>query len=60
MKAGPYKITWRVAAGLNGKAKAVASGGAGAPTGTFTGTVSNAAPDVRIAADGKTVVTETP
>jgi hypothetical protein len=60
VKAGPYKITWRVAAGLNGKAKAVASTGAGAPTGTFTGTVSNAAPDVRIAADGKTVVTETP
>ena len=26
VKAGPYKITWRVAAGLNGKAKAVAAG----------------------------------
>jgi hypothetical protein len=60
VKAGPYKVTWRVAAGLNGKAKAVTAGGGGAPTGTFTGTVSNAAPDVRIAADGKTVVTESP
>jgi hypothetical protein len=60
VRAGPYKITWRVAAGLNGKAKAVGSTGGGAPSGTFTGTVSNAAPDVRIAADGKTVVTESP
>jgi hypothetical protein len=59
VKAGPYKLSWRVAAGLNGKAKAVASGGGAAPSGTFTGTVSNAAPDVRIADDGKTVVNET-
>jgi hypothetical protein len=44
---------------LNGKAKAVAAGG-GAPTGTFAGTVSRAAPKVRIAADGKTVVIESP
>jgi hypothetical protein len=60
VKAGPYKVTWRVAAGLNGKAKAVTAGGGGAPTGTFSGTVSNKAPDVRIAADGKTVVSESP
>ena len=59
VKAGPYKLSWRVAAGLNGKAKAVASGGGAAPSGTFTGTVSNEAPDVRIADDGKTVVNET-
>ena len=59
VKAGPYKLSWRVAAGLNGKAKAVASGGGAAPSGTFTGTVSNEAPDVRIAEDGKTVVIET-
>ncbi|HEX3278309.1 MAG TPA: hypothetical protein VHR40_07285 [Thermoleophilaceae bacterium] len=59
VKAGPYKITWRVAGGLNGKAKAVTSGG-GTPTGSFAGTVSRAAPQVRIAADGKTVVTESP
>jgi hypothetical protein len=60
VKAGPYKITWRVAAGLNGRAKAVASTGSGPPTGTFSGTVAKAAPDVRIAADGKTVVIESP
>ena len=59
VKAGPYKLSWRVAAGLNGKAKAVASGGGAAPSGAFTGTVSNEAPDVRIADDGKTVVNET-
>jgi hypothetical protein len=60
VKAGPYKVSWRVAAGLNGKAKAVAAGGGPAPTGTFSGTVSRAAPEVRVADDGKTVVTETP
>jgi hypothetical protein len=59
VKAGPYKITWRVAAGLNGKAKAVTAGGGEAPRGTFSGTVSDEAPDVRIASDGKTVVNET-
>ena len=59
VKAGPYKLSWRVAAGLNGKAKAVAAGGGAAPSGTFTGTVSDAAPKVRIADDGKTVVNET-
>jgi hypothetical protein len=59
VKAGPYKVAWRVSAGLNGKAKAVAAGGGPAPTGTFSGTVSRAAPKVRIADDGKTVVTET-
>ena len=59
VKAGPYKVSWRVAAGLNGKAKAVAAGGGQAPTGSFSGTVSRAAPKVRVADDGKTVVTET-
>ena len=59
VKAGPYKVAWRVAAGLNGKAKAVAAGGGPAPTGSFSGTVSRAAPEVRVADDGKTVVTGT-
>jgi hypothetical protein len=58
VKAGPYEVSWRVAAGLNGKAKAVVTGG-GAPTGSFSGSVSNAAPKVRIADDGKTVVSGT-
>jgi hypothetical protein len=59
VKSGPYKVSWRVSAGLNGKAKAVAAGGGPAPTGTFSGTVSRAAPEVRVADDGKTVVTGT-
>jgi hypothetical protein len=59
VRAGPYKVAWRVAAGLNGKAKAVTAGGGGAPTGSFSGTVSRKAPQVRVADDGKTV-TETP
>src|SRR5215217_2684180 len=59
VKAGRYKVSWRVAAGLNGKAKAVAEGSGAAPTGSFSGTVSNAAPKVRVADDGKTVVSET-
>jgi hypothetical protein len=58
VKAGPFEVSWRVAAGLNGKAKAVATGG-GVPTGSFSGSVSRAAPKVRIANDGKTVVIET-
>jgi hypothetical protein len=58
VKAGPYEVSWRVAGGLNGNAKAVATGG-GAPTGSFSGNVSRAAPKVRIAADGKTVIDET-
>ena len=43
---------------VSGKAKAVAGGG-GTPTGSFSGSVSRAAPKVRIANDGKTVIDET-
>jgi len=56
VQAGDYKIDWRVAAGLDGKAKAVAAGGGPAPRGQFTGTIPNAAPDVRVADDGHTIV----
>jgi hypothetical protein len=59
VKAGPYEIDWRVAAGLDGKARAVSAGGGEAPSGSFSGTVSDAAPDVRVADDGKTVVSGT-
>jgi hypothetical protein len=55
--AGPYVIKYRVAAGLNGKAKAVVAGG-GAPVGGFTGEVSNKAAHSEVAADGHTVVNE--
>jgi hypothetical protein len=57
--AGDFKVRWRVAAGLDGKAKAVAVGGGPAPRGSFSGTVSNEAPDVRVADDGKTIVNGT-
>ena len=59
VQAGDYRIDWRVAAGLDGKAKAVAAGGGPAPRGQFAGTISNAAPDVRVADDGHTIVNGT-
>ena len=37
VRAGDYKIAWRVNAGLDGKAKAVAQGGGPAPRGVFAG-----------------------
>ena len=59
VQAGDFKIDWRVAAGLDGKAKAVAAGGGPAPRGQFSGTISDVAPDVRVADDGKTIVSGT-
>jgi hypothetical protein len=59
VRAGEYKLDWKVAAGLDGKAKAVAPGGGPAPSGSFTGTISDEAPDVRVADDGKTIVSGT-
>jgi hypothetical protein len=59
VQAGDFKVSWRVAAGLDGKAKAVAMGGGPAPRGSFSGKVSDAAPDVRVADDGKTIVNGT-
>jgi hypothetical protein len=57
VRSGPYKICWRVNAGLDGKAKAKAFQGTPI-AGEFTGTVSDAAPDARIADDGHTVIEE--
>ena len=59
VEAGDYEVNWKVAAGLDGKAKAVAPGGGPAPQGSFSGTVSDEAPDVRVADDGKTIVSGT-
>jgi hypothetical protein len=56
VRAGDFEVSWRVAAGLDGKAKAVAPGGGPAPRGSFSGTISDEAPEVRVADDGKTVV----
>ena len=58
VEAGDFDIRWRVAAGLDGKAKAVGAGGGEAPRGSFTGTVSDEAPDARIGDDGHTVIEE--
>jgi hypothetical protein len=57
--AGDFKIDWRVNAGLDGKAKAVTPGGGPAPRGQFSGTISDKAPTVRVADDGKTIVNGT-
>jgi hypothetical protein len=56
---GPFELSYAIAAGLGGKAKAVGPGDA-QPQGTFKGTISSAAPVSRIADDGRTVVTEAP
>jgi hypothetical protein len=58
VRAGPYRICWRVNAGLDGKAKAKPSGGP--ITGEFRGEVSNVAPDARIGDDGRTVIESEP
>jgi hypothetical protein len=54
--AGKYSLKYAVAAGLDGKAKAILASG-GTPAGEFKGIVSNKAPDTKVADDGKTVVT---
>jgi hypothetical protein len=59
VQAGDFNVNWAVAAGLDGKAKAVAMGGGPAPRGSFSGTISNEAPDVRVADDGSTIVNGT-
>lgn len=56
---GPFELTYAVAAGLGGKAKAVGPGDA-QPKGSFKGTISSAAPISRIGADGRTVVNPAP
>jgi hypothetical protein len=56
VKAGDFDIDWKVAAGLDGKAKAVSAGGGPPPSGSFSGQVSDEAPEVRVADDGETVV----
>lgn len=59
VKAGGYRLCWRVNAGLYGKAKAVASEDSTLPiSGEFKGEVSDEAPKARIADDGQTVVNE--
>jgi hypothetical protein len=54
--AGKYSLRYAVAAGLNGKAKAVLAGG-GLPRGAFKGFISAKAPQAHVADNGKTIVT---
>jgi len=54
--AGPYELSYTVAAGLDGKARAIDESTGDTPQGIFTGTVSDEAPQTRIADDGKTIV----
>jgi hypothetical protein len=55
VKAGPFQIKYTVAAGLDGKAKAVDANGR-IPVGSFAGTISDSPPVTKVADDGKTVV----
>lgn len=57
VEAGPYRLTYEVNAGLDGKALAVTEDGE-QPTGTFSGTIEDAPPAARVADDGETIVTE--
>ena len=59
VKSGPYKICWKVNAGLDGKAKSVPHEGTPI-AGEFTGTVSDVAPDARIGDDGRTIIESEP
>ena len=49
-----YKVRYAVAAGLNGKARAVLAGG-GTPSGVFSGKISGKAPTAYVDDDGKVV-----
>lgn len=55
VRAGNYTIKYKIAAGLDGKAKAVTADGV-APVGVFEGVVDDTPPDTRVAEDGVTVV----
>lgn len=55
VRSGPYRISYEVAAGLDGKARAVGEGGRRVK-GLFIGTIDGRAPDVGIAEDGRTIV----
>jgi hypothetical protein len=56
VKAGKYRLCWRVNAGLYGKAKAVAASGSVPIAGEFKGEISRKAPKATVADDGTTVI----
>lgn len=54
--AGPYRLTYTVSAGLDGKAKAVLASGQ-PPRGVFVGTITDEPPDARVdPEDGETII----
>ncbi len=55
VRPGPYRLSYEVAAGLDGKARAVAAGGRPLK-GRFSGAVEDEPPDTRVGEDGRTVV----
>jgi hypothetical protein len=56
VRAGPYRLCWRVNAGLYGKAKAVTAASSARPiAGVFRGTVVNKAPIAEVTPGGKVV-----
>jgi hypothetical protein len=57
VKSGVHAIKYKIAAGLDGKAKAVLAGGNEQPTGTFTISVSNKPASARVGDNGQ-VITE--
>lgn len=57
VKPGPYRVCWRVNAGLWGKARATSSDGVPI-NGAFEGEINREAPRSRLANDDRTVVTE--
>ena len=57
VQAGPYTLHYAVAAGLNGKARAVLASG-GQPTGVFQGSIRGGAPQARVNDAGKVVTSD--
>jgi hypothetical protein len=60
VRAGKYRLCWRVNAGLYGKAKAVAEQGGPPLKGEFAGSVSHKAPKASVGDDGVTVIESPP
>jgi hypothetical protein len=56
VKAGPYRLCWRVNAGLYGKAKAIPASGGPPINGVFSGVVSRKAPQATVGPDGQTII----
>lgn len=54
---GPYQIDWRVNAGLDGRAIAVAENSGDPPEGTFEGNIAATPPLAKVGEDGETVIT---